>query len=191
MQKEHSNEQKRKKMKLPIVVTLTLAGKIHTGASQKIINPSRCPFVHPYIYTVLNLNSLPDVKLMPKRHFYSSLLLWCAWRLLAHKQDNMQKKIKLEPSYPNTVPHSKITKSSFLSFMRCQATYCIHTIKARPQHLHQLRPVHLPPNSLATFKRCYRARIPDICNDLRHPALQQQNVQGYRLLRGQLYTHGR
>ena len=27
----------------------------------------------------------------------------------------------------------------------------------RPQHLHQLGPVHLPPNSLATFKRCYRA----------------------------------
>ena len=25
----------------------------------------------------------------------------------------------------------------------------------RSQHLHQLRPVHLPPNSLATFKRCY------------------------------------
>ena len=63
---------------------------------------------------------------------------------------------------------------------------------ARPQHLHQLRPVHLPPNSLlATFKRCYKARILDIRNDLRHPALQQQHVQGYLPLRRQPYTHGR
>ena len=28
---------------------------------------------------------------------------------------------------------------------------------ARPQNLHQLKPVHFPPNSLASFKRCYRA----------------------------------
>ena len=62
---------------------------------------------------------------------------------------------------------------------------------ARPQHLHQLRPVHLPPNSLATFKRCYRARIPGIWNDLRHPALQQQHVQEYLPLKRQLHTHGR
>ena len=33
---------------------------------------------------------------------------------------------------------------------------------ARPQHLHKLRPLHFPPNSLATFKKCYRARIPSI-----------------------------
>jgi hypothetical protein len=62
---------------------------------------------------------------------------------------------------------------------------------ARPQHLHQLRPVHLPPSSLATFKRCYRARIPGIWNDLRHPALQQQHIQEYLPLKRQLHTHGR
>ena len=61
-----------------------------------------------------------------------------------------------------------------------------------PQHLHLPRPVHLPPNSLATFKRCYSARIPGIIwNDLRHPALQQQHVQAYLPLKRQLYTHGR
>ena len=62
---------------------------------------------------------------------------------------------------------------------------------ARPQHLHQLRSVHLPPNSLATFKRRYRARIPGIWNDLRHPALQQQHLQEYLPLNRQLHTHGR
>ena len=60
-----------------------------------------------------------------------------------------------------------------------------------PQHLHQLRPIHLPPNSLATFKRCYRATIPSIWNNLRHPALQQQHVQEYLPLKRQLHTHGR
>ena len=61
---------------------------------------------------------------------------------------------------------------------------------ARPQHLHQLRPVHLPPSSLATFKRCYRARIPGIWNDLRHPALQQQqHVQEYLPLIKDNCTH--
>ena len=63
---------------------------------------------------------------------------------------------------------------------------------ARPQHLHQLRPVHLSPNSLATFKRHYRARIiPGIWNNLRHPALQQQHIQEYLPLKRQLHTHGR
>ncbi len=59
------------------------------------------------------------------------------------------------------------------------------------QHLHQLKPVCLPPNALATFKRCYRARIPGIWNNLKHPALQQQHVEGYLSLRKELYSHGR
>ena len=56
---------------------------------------------------------------------------------------------------------------------------------ARSWLLPQLKPVHLQPNSLATFKRCYsRARTPRIWNDLiKRPTLQQQHVQGYLFLR--------
>ena len=45
MKKKNLNEEKRKNMKLSIVVTLTLAAKIHAGAWQKLIHPLRCPFV--------------------------------------------------------------------------------------------------------------------------------------------------
>ena len=64
---------------------------------------------------------------------------------------------------------------------------------AGPQHPHQLKAAAIRHTgnrpSLVTYKRSYRARIPEIWNSLDHEALQQQRIEGFIPLRKQLQRH--